>query len=309
MEKDEIIRKKMKQKRKNNQGATLAELLIATLIFGFLTMILLGIINFGTRAWKTVESRSTAEKEVRRALLDLSKSIRNTDIRTFNYGVTDTGSAGPVPWIAFKTAQKDDLSDPETINFDGSKVGTERIKWTYFILYYLIKPPGDLCFPETKNSNEYYCPHKWLIKKFLKISTAGGPGDTGIYDTFSGSRTYLTENEAKLYLTQSDSVNTVSAAEKAIDKSITGTVRQVCKNVLVFSTNFYDPYTVPNRGDSGISVPEVQFSVKCFKVMEFASTGAIGKRNLNDSSGAIPTTMSVQVDQKIIPANSNYNNL
>lgn|GEM_PF-1314335 len=292
----------------NERGTTLAELLIATVIFGFLTMILLGVINFGTRSWKTVESRSSAEKEVRRALLDLSRSLRNTDVRTFSYG-NYNNSGKRISWMAFKTAQARELYDPEYITFDGTGASyEEKMPWTYFILYYAIPPSGDTCENDVYDvsslaSSQYKCPHKLLIKKYLLIG-----GTNGI----STSKSYLSESDVTAYLTPTTSVNDINASnEKAIkaieDDSTLGTevfkraVRVVSKNVLIFAANYFDPWG--NRGDSSLECPEVQFSVKCFKVLEFASSGSIGTMNLHDSS--VNKTFSVQVDQKVIPANNN----
>ncbi|MHC9544422.1 MAG: type II secretion system protein J [Vulcanimicrobiota bacterium] len=291
------------------RGTTLAELLIATVIFGFLTMILLGVINFGTRSWKTVESRSSAEKEVRRALLDLSRSLRNTDVRTFSYGNTEI-SGKRVSWMAFATAQAKELYDPEYITFDGTgTTATDKMPWTYFILYYAIPPSGDSCSTDVYNtsslaSSQFKCPHKLLIKKYLLI------GGSGI--NLPSGRSYLIESEVTPYLTSTPSVNEVNTSSetaiKAIEDDTTlGTevfkraVRVVSKNVLIFAANYFDPWA--HRGDSSLGCPEVQFSVKCFKVLEFASSGSIGTMNLHDSS--VNKTFSVQVDQKIIPANNN----
>ena len=287
-----------------DRGTTLAELLIATVIFGFLTMILLGVINFGTRSWKTVESRSSAEKEVRRALLDLSRSLRNTDVRTVSYG-----NHSNISWLAFKTAQAAELYDPEYITFDGTgSTYQDKLPWTYFILYYAIPPAGDSCSGDVYNtsslaSSEFKCPHKLLIKKYLLI---GGT------DGISSTKSYLSDTDVTPYLTATTSVNEVdTAAEKAIkaieDDTSLGSevfknaVRVVCKNVLIFSSNYYDPWG--GRGDSSMQCPEVQFSVKCFKVLEFASSGSIGNMNLNAST--VNQVFSVQVDQKIIPGNNN----
>ncbi len=287
------------------RGTTLAELLIATVIFGFLTMILLGVINFGMRSWKTVESRSSAEREVRRALLDLSRSLRNTDIRTFSYGNYNK-SGQRISWMAFKSAQAAELYDPEYIDFDGNaSTAADRMKWNYFILYYAIPPSGDTCSNDIYDtsslaSSEFKCPHKLLIKKYLRI------GGTDGIDT---SKTYLSETDASTYLTPTVSTAEAiaSTAEKAVENdpgnsAYAGSVRVVSKNVLIFSANYYDPYS--HRGDSSLQCPEVQFSVKCFKVLEFASSGSIGTMNLHGSN--VNQTFSVQVDQKIIPSNNNY---
>ncbi|MDQ7821542.1 MAG: hypothetical protein RDV48_01970 [Candidatus Eremiobacteraeota bacterium] len=281
------------------RGTTLAELLIATFIFGFLTMILLGIINFGTQTWKKVESRSSTEKDIRRALLDLSKTMRNTDVATFNcsgsYSKSINGKTFVVPWMAFKTAQAVELYDPEFVGFDGT-TDTNRMQWTYFILYYAVPPTNDNCQGDT--AAEKYCPHKILIKKFLAVSGTG----TGGTDANITNKTYLSSSDVDPYLTQTESAKDVaSGTEKAVDTTLGPSVSVVARNVLNFAPGFND---LKNSRSYGItaSIPQVAFSLKCFKVLEYAKSGAIGTSDL--ASSLIPSTMSIQVDQKIIPANN-----
>jgi general secretion pathway protein J len=57
-------------------GFTLLELLIATTVLAFLSLLLFGGLRFGTRVWEKTETATTATNRVRSAQLVLSEEIR-----------------------------------------------------------------------------------------------------------------------------------------------------------------------------------------------------------------------------------------
>lgn len=60
-----------------------------------------------------------------------------------------------------------------------------------YLLYYIVRPPGDTCKPNNPISNpDVWCPHKWLIKKELKRS-AFRPNITVTFDML---KKYLNNN-------------------------------------------------------------------------------------------------------------------
>jgi type II secretory pathway pseudopilin PulG len=324
-------------RRRLQLGATLTELLIATVIFGFLTMILLGVINFGSNSWRNLEGRSSAQKEIRLALLDLTKSVRNTDIRSFSCGNTTNTAGKTCNWMCFKTFQAIELYKPETMSFDSSKSGENRFRPTYFVLYYAIQPgncgcssaenvyadvdgnaaaaPDGVDYGDLLNTQTYKCPHKYLIKKYLSGFDAtvakGYPWGYNGSDPLvllqygnRGARQYLKGSEVKPYLTETTVPSQVNTSnEKAIINTNPNSVKLVAKNILVLAVNYYDPFS--NRGDTSLAgppaLPEVQFTIKTFKIMENRKYN-LGAGDLN-LGGA--KTLSLQVDEKIIPSNNN----
>jgi hypothetical protein len=212
--------------------------------------------------------------------------------------------------MAFKSAQPLSLQD-DTIEYDGTLSAKDRVNWNYYVLYYAIPPPGDTCTPESYTDDQtynnlmtktFYCPHKWIVRKYLLLEERGG-ADNKIKIEPAANRFYLTTNEINKYLTATQSTTDVTASETAVDKTNPNSVKVISSNTLVFAVNFFDPFYSAARGDSTLVSPQVQFTVKCFKVLEFGSSGLIGNANLNALSNA---RTAVQADQKIIPANTNY---
>jgi general secretion pathway protein J len=70
------------------QGFTLLELLIATTVLAFLSLLLFGGLRFGTRVWEKAETSTTETNRIRAAQLVLSDEIAN--IYPFYAGDSDT---------------------------------------------------------------------------------------------------------------------------------------------------------------------------------------------------------------------------
>ncbi|MDQ7822703.1 MAG: hypothetical protein RDV48_07920 [Candidatus Eremiobacteraeota bacterium] len=268
-------------------GTTLLELVIATAIFGFLTLILLSIINFGTRSWRNVESRYAVETEIRRAVFDMNREMRATNISTATAGTSDIGGGAYVPWICFASAAK---NSDETADID---VDTTAVSPLYFrwILYYCLRS-GDhtgsgTCSPDVPSSSQYFCPHKLLIKKELYW-------EEDLPDHKGYELSFLTSTIVKNHLTPTDSLASVSTLEGAYASYVKSSYI-LARNVLVFATNYCDPSTA--RGDLSLGAPELQFTLRCFKVLE---SGISVKDNAQDLYG-FPPTLSVQINSKVVP--------
>jgi hypothetical protein len=268
------------------RGTTLVELMIATFVFGFLTMLLLSIINFGTQSWRNVEARYTVETDVRRAVFDMNKEMRNTDIKTVNTK-RSTISTQPVYWAVFASPsqQMDGVCDYDTTS--GAYI------YKRWVLYYAMRPANHdsrygTCDTDDPANGKFYCPHKLLIKKELYSYFDGHPYD-GRSCLSADSGETLSSTTVEKYLTAVESKNDETLANSDYVQS----ARVLARNVLVFTTNFGDP---PSRGDISITAPEIQYTLRCFKIFEYKSRVGLS----NDLYGTTPS-MSVQIDSKVIP--------
>ncbi len=269
-------------------GTTLVELMIATFIFGFLTMLLLSIINFGTQSWRNVEARYSVETDVRRAIFDMNKEMRNTNIKTVSTKCS-TVSGQFVYWVVFASPsqQMDGVCDYS--NTTGS-ITYKNQRW---VLYYAMRPANHdtrygACDADNPGSSMFYCPHKLLIKKELYCYY-----ENPIYDgrqvIYPNLEDTLSSATVEQFLTPTESKNNESASLADYVQS----ARVLARNVLVFTTNYGDP---PTRGDISITAPEIQYTLRCFKLFEYKSRVGLS----NDLYGTTPS-MSVQIDSKVVP--------
>jgi len=267
-------------------GTTLVELMIATFVFGFLTMLLLSIINFGTQSWRNVEARYSVETDVRRAVFDMNKEMRNTDIKTVN-AKNSTVLGKPVYWVVF--ASPSEQMDG-VCGFDPDSGAYINKRW---VLYYAIQSANHdarygSCDTDDPASSRFYCPHKLLIKKEIYSYYDGHPYD-GRRCLSPNSYESLSSSTIEQFLTSTESKNDESSSTADYVQS----ARVLAKNVLVFTTNFSDP---PIRGDNTIDTPEIQYTLRCFKIFEYKNKVGLS----NDLYGTAPS-MSVQIDSKVIP--------
>ena len=287
--------------RKNKKpGTTLIELMIATFIFGFLSLILLAVLNFGTRSWKSIESRSAVELELRRAAFDLNRELRGGSVIYASYGsATKSGAEGKQFYISVGSHQHwSDVPLDYSLGIDKTTITSKPI-WR-FILYYTRRPQNHdakfgSCSADNPDSSRYYCPHKLLIKKELYANMNPGGGDL-YYDNPGGSssrKCALETSKIINHLSATESLNDVSAATENGKQDYVKDVRVLARNVLVFTTNMYDGYN--GYGDSSLSPAELQYTLRCFKILEY------GKVQGTNDLYSLPPTMSVQLDSKVIP--------
>ncbi|MHC9540635.1 MAG: type II secretion system protein J [Vulcanimicrobiota bacterium] len=269
-----------------SHGTTLVELMIATFVFGFLTMLLLSIINFGTQSWRNVEARYTVETDVRRAVFDMNKEMRNTNIKTVSTK-RSTMLGQPVYWVVFASPSQ---QMDGVCGYDTDSGAYINKRW---VLYYAIQSANHdtrfgTCDTDDPVSSKFYCPHKLLIKKELYSYYDGYPYD-GRQCISPNSYESLSSSTVEKYLTPTESRNDESSSTADYVQS----ARVLAKNVLVFTTNFSDP---PSRGDTTIDTPEIQYTLRCFKLFEYKNRVGLS----NDLYGTTPS-MSVQIDSKVIP--------
>lgn len=333
-------------RRSPGKGTTLVELMIATFVFGFLSIMLLGILNFGTKTWRNVESRSSVETDMRRAVMDMNREIKDTIITSVVTGtftpVTPAG-CGPQFYLCFASLVRDgDSEDLRFWTYNGTDPTTayfslivnpaaqpseyfRRIRgYNRWILYYTIRPFKHdqllgTCSPDIPGSSIYRCPHKLLMKKELWADLPSGAGtsafkyphpisgpytisnanqkyECGYWPIGGPFKRYMNPNDCERHMTPWTNLATVRGSTEG-NKNAVKSVTLLARHVLVFTTNFLDTASDPMRGDTSMvpQVPEVQYTLRCFKIMEYGLA-----RGTNDLYNLAPS-MSVQINSKTIP--------
>ncbi len=320
-----MLRKFVNGKMRLSRGATLLELIIATAVFGFLTLALLGILQFGTRSWRHVESRFQAEKDIRRAVLDINSHLRNTDVATFNSGTstieTPSDSSTPhdnlsvdekgITWMAFKTAtaRSGEHGDGPDILEGQLQYDPEHsssgIKWTFFLLYYVIPLKSCSACSEFGITDERLCPHKQLVRKWLWIGDKAVAPDlasgTGMPETFTGGRKYIQSGELQEYLTSPSDYKSGGGPFPKL----------LANNVMNFNVAFYDP-TFPagswRAPQAMASKPgTVQYTIRCFKQLEATQIRVkeeLLKGGNSDVQKRFVEKFTMQIDQGVAPLNN-----
>ncbi len=289
-----------KIKRKKSLGATLTELMVSTAIFGFITLGLLGMVQYGTKSWRKVDARFEVEKGLRRAVLDLNYNLRNTDITTFNCGnKADQG----ISWMAFKVPVKYDASGiiyPEQIDFTPEEA--TPIKWNFFLLYYTLPPSNCAeCNRLFGNFDVAKCPHKRLIKRwiFIEKATSLMPATMKAFKIAN----LVADDKEREYLEIKDPVsvkNPVAAFLTAEDLSMGDKI--LAKDIVNFNINYNDSFKDAPRPPGSTAKPgTVQYTLRAFKVLEASAahvtTDSFAKKDFSDR-------FTVQIDQGITPMNS-----
>lgn len=287
------------------RGATLTELMIATAVFGFLTLALLAIIQFGTKSWRQVESRFQAEKGIRKVVLDINSNLRNSDIATFN---TDGRT-----WMAFKTSHDYDPTAGSTVNnniFENQFLfdSNGRVLWTFFSLYYLYDPKkADACEKCDKIGYDD-CPHKVLIKKWLWINNSYGEGDPRRTPPTLASGSDISST-AKYLISSGSAPNTVTIPNGimvAPDMSARPIPKILANNIMNFSVAYSikapDGKVVDrDKQGNGGKPNTVQYTVRAFKELE--STKVATSPEVSRSK-AFVDRFTMQIDQGIAPLNN-----
>ena len=292
------MRTKRNRLNRNQYGATLAELMISTVIFGFITLGLLSIIQFGTKSWRHVESRYDVEKGIRRAIVDLNYNLRNTDITTFNTGISND----KISWMAFKipasySATGEIFEDQLAID-----TTTNKLMWNFYALYYARRPDGCPACAKIGITDAAQCPHKQLIKKTIFVgdsSTVGMPPGMNAVDGCANKLTSLTNNN--LALTNASLTSLLTAPNLAQGDKV------LVQDVVNFNINFNDNVTdkTKARPNGTTAKPgSVQYTLRCFKELEASqvhvSVDSFSNRKFSDK-------FTIQFDQGIIPMNNGAN--
>ena len=319
------------------RGATLTELMIATAVFGFLTLALMGILQYGTKSWRQVESRFQAEKDIRKAVLDINANLRNSDINTFNTSNSATSAGGAATWMAFATAHDFDSANIFENRLDFNlTASTAKPEWHFFALYYLYDPGTGCKNPRCPSLRaglgaEVGCPHKILVKKWLYIDNArpginphpSGTSPTGSAYTQSdttpqpvitGHQRFPLTNPQRLdnTLITAGPAGNLLGAPKAADRPAP---KILTNNVMNFRVAFQavNPGVVGGGGRgnlvgvAGAPVNSVQYTIRCFKELEASrsnvSSSALGAAN-SPAFKRFADKYTMQIDQAIVPLNN-----
>lgn len=150
-------------------GTTLLELIIAAAIFGVLITAVFAIFNLGARHWRVIESRNAGQNEIRKIQSDLEVELERSTWQTFQ-GSSLTGILVRMPADDYRFAIcMQTAIDPNSRAFDIDPLSNQPVSHG-FVLYYIIRPPGDTCLPNPPSSPDNTCPHKWLVRKDLDKS-------------------------------------------------------------------------------------------------------------------------------------------
>ena len=289
------------------RGATLIELMLATAIFGFLTIALLAILQYGTKSWRQVESRFQAEKDVRKVVLDINNSLRNSDITTFN---TDGKS-----WMAFKTSNNYEPGN-KILENDFKFDSNGKVVWTFFAFYYLYDPSmgGGKCEKCNKlNFTGMDCPHKVLAKKWLWIKN---PDASGAVETdlplfarnFEGYDKEITHLETTVVSSKTGKIPDIAVEPNpAKDKPVPKILAQNIMNFTVAFSIEEDPNVSGRNGAGNGGKPNtVQYTVRAFKELE-ASEAKINGATISPetlASRKFTARFTMQIDQGVAPLNN-----
>jgi hypothetical protein len=223
------------------KGTTLVELMVACAIFSALAVSVFSILRYGTRNWRSIESRNSVQVEIRKAEFDLNKEVSRTALSTLIAypwtGVTDYRHA-----LLFQTAA----------DLEGIKITTDEngnLQWQRWLLYYIIRPPGDTCAAPGGTDN--ICPHKWLVKKDIALAGISSPE--------------LLVNYLNTDLKTKDDGGNANVLKASI----------LSRDILSFNI------------DASTHYPEVLLTIKCFKQIEYQGFARIGLDNLETEKATI----------------------
>lgn len=144
---------------------TLVELILSAALFSMLMLVFGAILTVGLRAWRNMEARHLAERDLRQAsyrLLKDLKSSRADRVRTSTLANMD----GQVLWFSTCLRRNGEpCRDP-----DGEPI------WQGTIAYYLIRPDptwhsqlyGSSCSSWAGPGTDAFCPHKLLIRRRIE---------------------------------------------------------------------------------------------------------------------------------------------
>lgn len=156
-------------------GTTLVELMLACTVFSVIVVTVFGVLRYGTRHWRSIEDRNAIQVEIRKAEFDIIREVTRSSLDTvITYpwtGVSDYRHA-----LALKTAMSLDSPEPYFVTNEEGKP-----QWQRWVLYYIIRPPGDGCAPPGGTDN--ICPHKWLIRKDIALNGINSASDIPTYLT------------------------------------------------------------------------------------------------------------------------------
>lgn len=297
-------------KKNSIYGATLTELVIATAVFGFISLGLLSIIQYGTKSWRQVESRFEVEKGIRRAVMDLNYNLRNTSITSVTAGVGEMGvDETAVPWLAFQISA---LIDDGSIFEDRLQYNLtdKKIEYNFFVLYYLMPPLEKGRFncsecARLNNANPGICPHKWLVKRyFYRLPASGVIPDKLKSEVFPKEIEYIVDSN----YSSTDKKNVqLCLREPELNQGD----RVLSKSMMDFRVWYDDSISKPKRTyvtqGKTAQTNAVQYTLRAFKSLEASQAKVnitVAGQDSSFSHLAFANRYTVQIDQSVVPLNS-----
>ncbi len=152
-------------------GFTLLELMVNVALFSLVTALLLLALGEGLKLWQRIDSSNQVQKNLNQAFFYLRNDLEQADPGNIaRKRVTSSAGNGDVIW--FLSAK-----DPAQTNRDLAFIrdpATGAAEWQTNVSYYLIRPNnyqalsnGYLPAIDPDPNNDFYAPHKLLIRKIV----------------------------------------------------------------------------------------------------------------------------------------------
>lgn len=288
-----------------NKGATLTELLIATVIFGAISLALISLVQYGTQSWRKVESRFDVEKGLRRAVIDINNSLRNTDFASVSTGVALNKNNNN--WLAMKQSVR--LSGNIPVFSDISMSADDsKLDYNFLYIYFLVSPANCLKCDALNQAgaqlNEALCPHKELIKRVVFLNKTSDPDSNS-----SGSQTSESPSVPTSYCfldvaNDADTVTQVASTDFAkisggndfSTKNYAIGDRLLATNIMNFSIN------IPASDEENYGV--VQYTLRAFKELEASKIHITSASFTDRKYRRLIELFTLQIDQGVAPLNN-----
>lgn len=215
------MNRKMSNTRRR-RGATLIEVMMTVTLFSLVSMVLYASLHQGTSALRTLNAQTDAQKTLRVAdywlTLDLQQASQTQIARK---RISTSAGNGDVIW--FLSAVDPTVQGPNahTVVRDPNAAAP---LWQRNVIYYCIRSSdhntaeGQVCGTDPNPLGDAYCPHKFLIRKVVKM-----PGTP---------QTLLTAAQVDAYTTKPNGFDTtVFAGEPNLEST-----KIISNHVLWFSS-------------------------------------------------------------------------
>lgn len=175
----------MRTHRFRQRGLSLPELLLVLALFSVVSLLLFSLLNDGFRRWRTANARFDVQNRLMKSMNWLRQDLEKASATQIGHKRVSNGAGhGDALW--FLSAEDPSVADPQLRFVRDSSTGAPR--WQRQILYYLARPTnyaacsgGILAAVDPDPRNDYFAPHKFLLRKVINTSadpetrsTAGG---------------------------------------------------------------------------------------------------------------------------------------
>jgi type II secretory pathway pseudopilin PulG len=152
-------------------GFNLIEVCLSLAIFSTAAALIFLLLNDGFKKWRILNARSDSQRRLNRALQWLKRDLERADPGQVDHQrIASSPGQGDMLW--FLSAEDPSVSASDQRFSRDTSNGTPR--WKRQVLYYLIRPgnyaavsQGYNCAIDPDPRNDYYAPHKFLIRKVI----------------------------------------------------------------------------------------------------------------------------------------------